>query len=363
MQLKPLTALALLLIAMTSTLNAEIADMRSHYLPIKSFGDFIEEKSTNAGEKILISPMIKAPNHWDELVVSWNATTPGASWVKVEAKVIYPEKQTKFYALGNWSDNPDKHPRESVGRQRDEDGRVNTDVLMMKKSGGDIRLRVTLAGEAKLKYMGVSFVDSKADITPLESDHKAWGKIISTPERSQHSYPQEQGWCSPTSLSMVLARWGDVLHRPELNMDVPEVAAGVYDEGFGTGNWPFNAAFAGKFPGMKAYITRLNDVVELEDWISAGIPVIISAPWHMLQPGRGDTGAGHLTVCIGFTAEGDFVINDPATNLKKGQKVQHIYKRADVVKAWKKSENTVYLVYPEDAKVPVDRFGHWDGGK
>jgi hypothetical protein len=195
----------------------------------------------------------------------------------------------------------------------------------------------------------------------LPPNRAAWGKIIPTPERSQHSYPAEEGWCSPTSLSMVLARWSDVLQRPELNMDVPAVVDGIFDSAYhGTGNWPFNTAFAGSFEGMRAYVSRFSDISELEDWVAAGIPVIISAPWHLLSPGRKDTGDGHLTVCIGFTESGDVVINDPATNLLKGQRVRHIYTRQNVIKAWHESGNTVYLVYPATAKTPPDRFGHWD---
>jgi len=162
---------------------------------------------------------------------------------------------------------------------------------------------------------------------------------------------------------MALARWSDVLHRPELNMDVPKVADEIHDNSFGTGNWPFNTAFAGSFEGMRAYVTRLSDISELEDWIVAGIPVIISAPWHLLSPGREDTGNGHLTVCIGFTETGDVVINDPATNFQKGQHVRRIYKRDDVIKAWHESGNTVYLIYPETAQLPPDSSGHWDSQK
>jgi uncharacterized protein YvpB len=159
---------------------------------------------------------------------------------------------------------------------------------------------------------------------------------------------------------MVMMRWSDVLHRPELHQDVRDCAAGILDKNFGTGNWPFNTAFAGKYPGMRAYVSRFNDITELEDWIAAGIPVIISAPFHLLQPGRKNTGNGHVVTVIGFTEDGDVVINDPATNLQKGQKVRHIYKRENVEKAWKTSHNTVYLIYPESAKIPKNRLGHWE---
>jgi len=26
------------------------------------------------------------------------------------------------------------------------------------------------------------------------------------------------------------------------------------------------------------------------------------------------------------------------------------------------SRNTVYLIYPANARIPTDRFGHWDSG-
>jgi hypothetical protein len=151
------------------------------------------------------------------------------------------------------------------------------------------------------------------------------------------------------------------LGRPELKLDTPDIAAEVYDRVFeGTGNWIFNTAFAGGFPGMRAYVARLGDITELEAWIKAGIPVALSTPWHLLSPGRKNTGSGHLVVCIGFTETGDVVINDPATNLKKGQSVRRIYARSDVINAWKANHNTVYLIYPENAALPPDPFGHWD---
>jgi hypothetical protein len=326
------------------------------FIGIHKFDDFTTETATN-GDIVQISPVIKAPIAWNELVASWNAA-PMAGTMKVEARGIYPGHQTRFYTLGVWSSSAQRH---SARGQRDADGNVRTDTWAVNRPGADVQLRVTWSGaKPGLKFLGLSFLDNRTEPEPLPPNRAAWGAIIATPERSQHSYPEEEGWCSPTSLSMVLARWSDVLRRPELDLDVPQVAKSIFDSSFGTGNWPFNTAFAGSFDGMRAYVTRFSDISELEDWIVAGIPVIISAPWHLLQPGRSDTGSGHLTVCIGFTETGDVVINDPATNLQKGQHVRHIYTRQNVINAWRQSRNTVYLVYPESAKIPADRFGHWD---
>ncbi|MGC9941032.1 MAG: peptidase C39 family protein [Verrucomicrobiota bacterium] len=315
------------------------------------------------GETILLSPKIKSAIAWNELIVSWNASAPVGTFLKIEARAILPGHKTKFYTLGLWSPDNLAFPRTSLAGQKDEDGNVETDTLVLREPASAAQIRVTLGGtnsaKPELKFLGLSFCNSRVRPAEHPPNRAAWGIVINTPERSQLSYPQEKGWCSPTSVSMVLTRWSEVLHRPELDVDVPVVATNVYDIGYdGTGNWPFNTAFAGSLPGMRSYVTRFNDLSELEDWIAAGIPVVISAPWNLLQPGRQDTGNGHLVVCIGFTKEGDVVINDPATNLK-GDRVRHVYRRANVIRAWATSHNTVYLIYPAGAKLPDNREGHW----
>ncbi|MEP6664558.1 MAG: C39 family peptidase, partial [Verrucomicrobiota bacterium] len=239
-----------------------------------------------------------------------------------------------------------------------------TDTLILQRPGAKVQLRITLGASGKnalpkLKFIGLSFCDTKAIPTVFPPNQAAWGKVLPIIERSQNSYPEEEGWCSPTSLSMVLTHWADKLNRPEMALDVPAVAGAVFDKNFGTGNWPFNAAFAGSFKGMRSYVTRFSSARELEDWIAAGFPVIMSARWNLLAPGRKATGSGHLVVCVGFTEDGDFYINDPGTN-PQNDRVRHIYKRADVLNAWSKSHNTVYLVYPESDKIPKDCQGHWE---
>ena len=344
-----------------STFSPMTKSKFSSFKGVDHFADFTT--STNAqGETVFTSPKISAGMDWDQLIVSWNADAPKGTYINVEAQAISSDHTTKYYTMGKWS--PDNKPfaRTSVRGQKDADGNVKEDTMALTKSADATQIRVTLGGTngalPTLKFLGLSFANTKAEPVVREPDRAAWGKIISTPGISQNAYPQEQGWCSPTSLTMVLQHWSKQLNRPEMHLDVPQVAASVYDDEYdGTGNWPFNTAFAGSFPGMRSYVTRFDSISELEDWVNAGIPVIISAPWHMLEPGRPNTGNGHLTVCIGFTKDGDVVDNDPGTNPLKS--VQHIYKRDDVAKAWATSYNTVYLVYPIDAKIPKNRLGQW----
>lgn len=346
-------------------LAADLPADPCRFVGLHRFDDFTAA-STAAGQQVLISPIIKAPLDWNELIISWNSSAPANSWLKLEARGIYPNRQTKYYTLALWSLTEAEHPRQSVREQGDTDGDVKTDTLILRQPGADLQLRVTLAAAGtnappELRFIGLSFLDNRVDPVPAASDRRAWGKIIPTPECSQFGYPGEQGWCSAASVAMVLERWSAVLGRPEMNLDVPPVASNVYDEAYGgTGNWVFNTAFAGSFPGMRACVTRLRDLTEVESWISAGIPVILSAKWNLLSPGRKDTGAGHLVVCVGFAENGDVVINDPATHVEKGQSVRHVYARENVIAAWKTSRNTVYLIYPETAISPASPQRHWD---
>jgi hypothetical protein len=137
-------------------------------------------------------------------------------------------------------------------------------------------LRPALDGRAPtLKFLGISLADTTALPPAREPNRAVWGKEITVPGKPQSGWPGASGWCSPTSTSMALAFWAKKLDRPELDVPVPDAAHATYDKVYGgTGNWPFNTAFAGAFPGIRAYVTRFSDMRDLEDWIEAGIPPI-----------------------------------------------------------------------------------------
>jgi hypothetical protein len=358
------TVLAAVILSGCQSISGTAKSHFSQFVGVTSFSNF--QRTTNVqGETVLLSPKIKSKIAWNELIVSWNAAAPAGTFVTIESAAISRGHPTKFYTIAHWSLDNAAFPRASVRGQNDRVGNVDTDTLILNEPAQAARIRVTLGGTngaaPALKFLGLSFANTKIPVAVRAPNRAAWGKIISTPEHSQHGAWTNKGWCSPTSLSMALSRWSEMLQRPEMNLTVPEVAAKVYDADFkGTGNWPFNTAFAGSFPGMRSYVTRLDDISEVEAWIAAGIPVILSARWDWLLPGRPIDRDGHLIVCIGFTENGDVVINDPATRLEKGESVRRIYKREDVIHSWTKSHNAVYLVYPVDTKIPQNQCGHWE---
>jgi hypothetical protein len=335
----------------------------SQFVGIDNFSTFTRSRNEH-GETVLLSPEIKPGFYWNELIVSWNAEAPVGTFLKVEARAIAAGHATRFYALGDWSPDNKAFPRTSVRDQKDADGSVRTDTLVVNRPAEAVQIRVTLGGVdgawPTLKFLGASFSNTKVRTAQRAPNRAAWGKVVATPERSQHGYAGGNGWCSPASLSMALARWAKILNRPEMNLSVPQVAGAVYDTSYGgTGNWAFNAAFAGSFNGMKSCVTRFDDLSEVENWIAAGIPVILSARWDWLRPGRPTDAAGHLIVCVGFTESGDVIVNDPAAHLERGQSVRQIYKREDVIHSWSSSHNTVYLVYPVAGRIPENCYGHW----
>ena len=360
----PWRKLGLLLPAVCLTLTTTTAsafDARGgQFIGFKSFSAFKKSPGAHAGEIVLSSPEIVARINWDELIASWNAETPDAAYLKIEVRAIFPAGPTKYYTMGLWSANTNLYPRESVLNQKDADGDVATDTLRLKRPCDRLQVRLTLGGhhdqKPKLKFLGLQLTDTSVTPSVLPSNAAALGKTLSVPERSQMVYTNGGVLCSPTAVSMIMGYWSRQLKRPELDRDVPDIVNAIYDAKWkGTGNWPFNTAYAGSYRGIRAYVDRMTDLAEVEDWIAAGVPVALSVCSDRLHH-RGPGPNGHLVVCVGFTESGDPVVNDPGTS----RDIRRVYPRNDLLYAWAYSRNAVYLIYPEDHEIPKDRFGHWD---
>jgi hypothetical protein len=128
-------------------------------------------------------------------------------------------------------------------------------------------------------------------------------------------------------------RWVDPSYPDRV---VPHVARMVYDTHLGgTGNWPFNTAYAASRTGH-AFVTRLRSLREAERFIAAGIPLIASVTFSsgQLSGAPISSTSGHLLVIVGFTSSGDVVVNDPAASSRSG--VRRTYDRGQFEDAWLK---------------------------
>jgi hypothetical protein len=330
------------------------------FIALKNLNDFTVAPGATSGEQVLTSREFACRIPWNELVASWNVDMPKDSYLRVEARAVYPDRATKYYVMSLWSSDPAKYPRECVNKQKDADGDVDTDTLVLSRPAERFQLRLTMGGDTKalpkIRFLGVHVLDARLKLPPLPPNRVAWGITLPVPERSQQAYEGGNVWCSPTTVSMMVAFWAERLKRPDLDRDVPEIVKGVYDRQWGgTGNWALNMAYAGSLPGLRAYVTRMSDLAQLEDWVAHGMPVGLSLCYNRLR-GKSREPSGHLVVCVGFTKEGDPVINDPGTR----RNVRKVFPRANLVDAWEYKNNTAYIILPENAAPPADRFGHWD---
>lgn len=293
---------------------------------------------------------------WNELIVSWNA--PAHVGLTVEARACLADRVTGFYNLGYWALDSSRHPRRSVNGQRDDEGRVETDTLVLRTLARGVQLRLGLQPLAPgtapgLKFLGLALLDNTRPPLTQPPYQPAWGKSLAVPEKSQLDYPGGRDWCSPTCVAMVLGYWAAVLGRADLAVEVPEAARAIDDPSWGgTGNWTFNTAFAGTFEGLRACVVRFDDLAEVERWVDAGVPVVLSVSFDVLNGRSGRGGTGHLIVCVGFTETGDVIVNDPWTGQMVRQPVRRVYPRQRVIAAWARSRRAVYLIYPETWPTP-----------
>ena len=294
-----------------------------------------------------------------ELVPSWAASTPEGTLVQVDVRgVSEGGTRSSWDTLGRWARGDASFRRTSLGSQTDDLARVATDTWVAAYGGfSSWQLRVTLlrrAGTALTPTVGaVGAVVSDlpaVDRVTTSRPGVARGVVLDVPRYSQmvHAgeYPQYGGggeaWCSPTSTSMVLAYYKKLppsteyawVKKSYVDRVVDHAARMTFDHGYdGTGNWPFNTAYAARYTGH-AFVTRLASLRGVEQLVRAGIPVVTSITFSRGELSGAPISAsnGHLVVVVGFTSTGDVVVNDPASRTRSG--VRRTYDRGQFENAW-----------------------------
>ncbi|PTX58907.1 peptidase C39-like protein [Melghirimyces profundicolus] len=301
-----------------------------------------------------------APVHavsFEEAIASWQAVTPKGTWMEVELKARTKKGWTKWYSMGVWHEHDQPFQRHSVRGQGDRDGYVAVDTLKLKKSATAVRARVTLFTEdlsqtPVLRSYGIAF--SKGKDKPGRVPSRGATPALDVPMRSQMVYPDGgEVWCSPTSTSMVMAYWANVTGNRDWDQRVPEVVEGVWDYVYdGGGNWPFNTAYAAS-KGLEGKVVRLSSLAEVERWVRAEVPVIISLGYKEgeLTGSPIPSSPGHLLVIRGFDDKGNVLTNDPAG--PSNESVRITYDRGEMERLWLEHSNgTVYLIHPRGWKTP-----------
>ena len=337
------------------------------------------------------SPWVEPGFDLTEVVPSWSATTPRDSAVRVEVRTRTDRAKSSWDTLATWALDDAQLDRTSHDSQPDDLGRTAYDTWVSASDTGvsGWRLRVTLlrrtgssaaptldtVGAVVSRLPGVSSVRTSR---PGAAPNPALGTVLRVPRYSQMihrgEYPQYGGggeaWCSPTSTAMVLGyydalppaseyAWVDDAYADPV---VDHVARMTFDRHLsGTGNWSFNTAYAAGRTGH-GFVTRLRHLREAERFIAAGIPLVASVTFGSgeLHGAPISSTNGHLLVIVGFRANGDVVVNDPAAQTRRG--VRRTYDRGQFEDAWLKryrsggslrgSGGLVYVVRDGDHRLP-----------
>lgn len=309
-----------------------------------------------------VSPWVSTS--FTELLPSWQASTPNHSVIEVLVRVRDADGTTGSWdRVARWTSqdkgtlkNRPVYARKSWTSQPDDLASVATDTVRVKSSAGAAAWQVKVvlmrrAGTASrptLHRVGAA-ATTVVKRTSTSAPGTGVGTVIDVPRYSQMThaghYPQfgngGEAWCSATSLAMVLEHygvnpakghaWAGKKHADGI---VDFTASKVYDHRYrGTGNWSFNTAYAGTLL-PKTYVTRLPHLRAAEKHITAGTPLIVSVAFKRgeLTGAPISSTAGHLMVLVGFTPDGNVVVNDPAA--KKNEQVRRLYDRAEFERAW-----------------------------
>ncbi|MCW2790912.1 MAG: hypothetical protein JWO76_10 [Nocardioides sp.] len=321
-----------------------------------------------------------------ELVASWSAQTPANSWVEVEVRGRSGTATSSWDTLGRWASGDRFLRRTSATGQGDDLADVNVDTWVARDAAGldSFQLRVSLMRKAgaTTRSPSVGTVGAMAsrlpDVSSVATSRPgpARGLVLDVPRYSQMvhvgDYRQYGGggeaWCSPTSTSMVLGYYDalppapsyDWVPRGHVDPWVDQAARSTYDTAYeGTGNWPFNTAYAAPLAGH-AFVTRLRSLREAERFVVAGIPVVASISFGAGELDGAPISAsnGHLVVVVGFTDTGDVVVNDPAAQTRAG--VRRTYDRGQFENAWlPRSGGLAYVIRDDAHPLPGGAHSNW----
>ena len=322
-----------------------------------------------------------------ELVASWSARTPGDSWLEVQVRGRAADGTTSSWdVLGRWTSGDAFTRRTSVPAQGDDLADVSVDTWRAAQPAGLVswQLRVSLmrASGATTPSPSLDTVGAMASRLPSVSSvatstpGPARGIELAVPRYSQmvHEghYPRYGGggeaWCSPTSTSMVLGYYRALppaaayawVGSNHVDPWVDHAARMTYDADYrGTGNWPFNTAYAAPLAGH-AFVTRLRSLREAERFIVAGIPIVASVSFGPGELSGAPISAtnGHLLVIRGFTATGDVIVNDPAAQTRAG--VRRVYDRSQFENAWlPRSGGLTYVIRDDAHPLPGGTASNW----
>lgn len=272
----------------------------------------------------------------NELIMSWNANVPTNSRIDLEFRVRENplSEWSAWLTTGKWKLD-ETHERPSECRAY---GKLHVDHFKSTRLFTEIQYRATFFRDSETSVpllRKIHFALSGPDDAKPAQTESPGELDLKVPWLSQHHGPTvvdgrmlERGVCGATSVTMTLQYYGIPAEVRDVGKRAYDPVADIY------GNWSFLTATAAEY-GPDAWIQRFASWKEIEEYISAGTPVIISIAYprgtFSAEPNKST--AGHLLVVRGFTANGGVIVNDPDTlDEKRGN--GYVYKGSELSKAF-----------------------------
>ncbi len=289
------------------------------------------------------------PQGMTELLPSWNVQADANTGISFFVRCRVSGAWSDWLYIGAWG---------RVGPQGKqsltfEHGQVDVDVLELQTAADAWQIQArfwafeTAAISPTLQRLWViasgpqdadGFESRPPEDSTANDSSNAWARDLDLDFRTQadEAPALKPRVCSPTSVSMVLAYRG--VDRP-----TAENALAIYDADSGLfGNWNRAVAYAGS-QGRVARLVRIRSWDEVKAFIAAGQPLIASIrfeedefPSNVMRRTN-----GHLIVIRGLTADGDAIVNDPASR-DRGDGV--VYVQQELARAWIAKGGVAYVI-------------------
>lgn len=304
------------------------------------------------------SRVISTSFPFNDLVPSWNVDVPKGGGFAVEIRLGRKEGDfwTPFYYLGSWGTVPSM----SAKVLKDENGIVYQDYFQSTNRFDRLQYRFHLAGPAgslpviRRVAMAYSNTLNDAELAKKYRERvdpgrkEQWARRLPVPFRSQNweDYPLRGQICSPTSTSMVLEYYG-------VKLPTVDVCRAIWDPEYKLyGNW-WRAVQGAYALGVSGYLERFGDFEGVKRHIAAGRPVIASVRINLgdLRNFPQRFGGGHLVVIVGFDADGNILLNDPAG--RSAERGQITIYREDMVKIWLARGGVGYVLQKPKLKAEI----------